>query len=82
MREIRMHWPELMLIGATRGLLGVGLGLLLSGKLSRDRRVATGFVLAAIGVLSTIPLGIRVFGRRRAVASNGHSRVDTVQPVL
>jgi hypothetical protein len=74
MREIRLLWPELGLIGATRGMLGFGLGLLLSGKIPRDRRVVVGTTLAAVGLLSTIPLGIRVFRKQRAGAKNGHSR--------
>ena len=84
MREIRLVWPELMLIGATRGLLGVGLGLLLSGRLARDRRVAVGCTLATIGLLSTIPLGIRVFRKQRAVTGNGHSKINAVEarPIL
>ena len=61
MRETRLSLPILGLIAATRGMLGVGIGLLLSGKLSRDRRVAAGVTLATIGALSTIPLMIRVF---------------------
>ena len=73
MREIRLRWFELLLIGATRGMLGAGLGLLLSGKLSRDQRVAAGCTLSTIGLVSTIPLAIRVMRRRREVV-NGHSR--------
>ena len=84
MREIRLVWPELALIGATRGLLGIGLGLLLSGQLARDRRVAVGCTLATIGLLSTIPLGIRVFRKQRTVAGNGHAKINDVasRPVL
>ena len=68
MRELRLATPELALIGATRGMLGLGIGLLLSDKLQRHKRMIVGTVLAAIGALSTIPLAIRVLRRRQAYA--------------
>ena len=46
------------------GMLGAGLGLLLAHKLSEDRRKGIGWTLAAVGVLSTIPLAFMVFGHR------------------
>jgi len=61
--ELRL--PELGLVAGTRGLLGAGLGLLLSDKLSDDRRKTVGWTLVAIGALTTIPLAMLVFGRRR-----------------
>jgi hypothetical protein len=67
MREVRLVLPELGLISVTRGILGMGIGLLLSGKISRDKRVMVGAALAALGALSTIPLGLRVFRKARAV---------------
>jgi hypothetical protein len=57
--------PLLALIGATRGMLGLGAGLLLAPRLGRDHCKTVGGVLLAIGVLSTIPLALRVFGRSR-----------------
>jgi hypothetical protein len=75
MREFRVSFPELVLIAATRGMLGVGIGLLLSGRLGRERRVATGITLAAVGALATIPLALEVFGKGRLASTNGHSRV-------
>ena len=58
--------PELGLIAATRGLLGAGVGLLLSDKLSTERRKGVGWSLVAVGALSTIPLVmIALAGRRR-----------------
>ena len=67
MREVRLLLPELGLISVTRGILGLGLGLLLSSKLSRDSRVRVGAALAAIGALTTIPLGLRVLRKQRAL---------------
>src|SRR5437773_10726329 len=59
--ELRL--PELGLVAGTRGLLGAGLGLLLSDKLSDDRRRTVGWTLVAIGALTTIPLAVLGFGR-------------------
>jgi hypothetical protein len=64
MIKTELTLPELGLIVGTRGMLGAGLGLLLAHKLSDDRRKGIGWTLAAIGVLSTIPLAIMVFGAR------------------
>lgn len=64
MREIRLSMLEVGLIAATRGMLGVGIGLLLSGRIGRAHRVKVGTALAAIGALSTIPLAIRAVRRR------------------
>ena len=48
--------PELMLIAGTRVALGVGIGLLLSDRLSKDQRKAAGWALFAVGALTTIPI--------------------------
>jgi hypothetical protein len=72
MREPRVSLPELILIAATRGMMGVGIGLLLSGRIGRERRTAVGATLLAVGALSTIPLALQVFGgSRRAPAREG-----------
>jgi hypothetical protein len=63
--ELRL--PELGLVAGTRGMLGAGIGLLLADKLSNDQRKGVGWTLVAIGALTTIPLAMIVFGRRRRV---------------
>jgi len=70
MMKTELTLPELGLLVGTRGMLGAGLGLLLADKLSDDRRKGIGWTLAAVGVLSTIPLAMMVFGdkSRRARA--------------
>ena len=65
MKKIELPVPELGLIAATRGLLGAGVGLLAAGRLSPQRRTMIGRTLLTVGVLSTIPLAIDVFARRR-----------------
>jgi hypothetical protein len=64
MMKTELTLPELGLLVGTRGMLGAGLGLLLADKLSDDRRKGIGWTLAAVGVLSTIPLAMMVFGDR------------------
>jgi hypothetical protein len=61
--ELRM--PELALLAGTRGMLGAGIGLLVADKMSDRQRKVTGGVLLAIGALSTVPLAMMVFRRRR-----------------
>ena len=73
MREVRMSLPELALIAATRGMLGVGIGMLLSGRLGRER-VAIGATLAVVGALATIPLALEVFGKGRLASPNDRAR--------
>lgn len=61
MRTRELTLPELALIGGTRGLLGIGIGLLLAGRLGGARRVQVGRALAIAGAASTIPLAMRIF---------------------
>lgn len=61
----RMTVPELGFIAITRIALGAGVGLLLSGKLRRDRRKAAGVALAVVGAITTIPFVMRVRSLRR-----------------
>lgn len=62
----KLSFPLLALFGATRGLIGVGLGFLLAERLARDDRRNVGFALLATGVASTVPLAITIFRRARA----------------
>jgi hypothetical protein len=48
--------PEMMLIAGTRIALGVGVGLLISERLTKDQRKGAGWALLAVGVLTTFPL--------------------------
>jgi EamA domain-containing membrane protein RarD len=52
-----------MLLGGTRVALGVGLGLLLSDRLSRVQRRAVGLTLFLVGAVTTIPLALNVLGK-------------------
>lgn len=65
MREIQIPIPEIGLIAGTRAALGIGIGLLLADRLSREQRRAAGLALVAVGVATTFPLIADIWGRRR-----------------
>jgi EamA domain-containing membrane protein RarD len=54
--------PEVGLIAMTRAMLGAGIGLLVSEKLTPEHRRAIGWTLVAIGVVTTVPLAMEVLG--------------------
>ena len=70
MKEKLVTLPELALISGTRGMIGIGLGLLLGGKLKKDRRRALGWTLFSIGAISTIPILIKIFSHQEERAEN------------
>jgi len=57
--------PEIAIIAATRGAIGFGAGLLLANKFNRNRRKKLGWTLFLSGLASTIPIAMRVFGKRQ-----------------
>jgi hypothetical protein len=63
MRETRISLPELALVAGTRAALGFGLGLLLADRWSAEQRRGIGWALFTIGLASTVPLALDVFGR-------------------
>ena len=64
--------PELAIIAATRGAIGFGAGLLLAGKLGKERRTMIGWTLFLSGLASTIPIAMHVFGKKQNLASAAH----------
>jgi hypothetical protein len=65
MIERKLTLAEIFLIGGTRVALGIGVGLLVAGRLNSDQRRAAGIALALVGGLSTIPLALNVLGKGR-----------------
>lgn len=63
MRTTTLTFPELILIAATRGMLGAGIALLIARRLSDEQRNTAGVVLTLIGALTTLPLAMEVFGK-------------------
>jgi hypothetical protein len=68
MKSFELPLPLLGAVVGTRALLGAGIGLLVAGTLTPAERRTIGWTLVAIGGLSTIPLAIGVFSRRRDIA--------------
>ena len=64
MRETTVTLSELALIAGTRAAAGLGLGLLLAGRLSDAQRRAAGWALFLFGAATTIPLAFEVLGKR------------------
>jgi hypothetical protein len=67
MNTVVLTRPEFAFIVATRGILGVGIGLLVAGRLNGEQRRSVGRALLAIGLATTIPAALAVFGKRREV---------------
>ncbi|HZM86770.1 MAG TPA: hypothetical protein VFF31_09455 [Blastocatellia bacterium] len=65
MKIQKVTLPELALIAGTRGMLGAGIGLLVSGKLNKDQRKAAGWALVAVGAITTIPLMMNLLGNHK-----------------
>ena len=78
MRSIGL--PELGLIAGTRGMLGMGIGLLIADRMTAEQRRAVGLTLVAVGVLTTIPLAADVlFSKNRRVPQNGKHAGQAVE---
>jgi hypothetical protein len=65
MKKAELTLPEIGLIAGTRVMAGAGIALLLADKLSEDKRKMLGWTLFLIGAISTIPLAIDVFSKRK-----------------
>jgi len=63
MKARTLTLPVLLSLAVTRGILGVGAGLLLSQRVPPQTRKRLGWTLFGIGAASTIPIAARVFGR-------------------
>ena len=61
MHKFVLSLPTLGFVVGTRAALGVGIGLLLSSKMTGSQRRAVGVTLVAIGVATTIPAAMAVF---------------------
>jgi hypothetical protein len=66
MKKVDLAFPEFLFIVATRAALGAGAALLATRRCSRQGRQRLGAALFGIGVATTVPALIFVFGRDRA----------------
>ena len=83
MRERSLSVRQIELIAGTRVALGVGLGLLLAGKLTDQQRRRAGWALFLAGVGVTPPLIASVFGKRLLWGKNwfGFGMKSRMNPV-
>ena len=65
MKQHEVTVPQIGLIAGTRAMLGAGIALLLSEKLSGEQRRAIGWTLVAVGALTTIDRDTVQFGNAR-----------------
>jgi len=65
MKKAELALTEIGLIAGTRVMAGAGIALLLADKLNEDKRKMLGWTLFLIGAISTIPLVIDVFSKRK-----------------
>jgi hypothetical protein len=56
MKERAVTMPQIGLIAVTRVALGIGIGLLLSGKLDESARRGAGWAFLTVGAVTTFPL--------------------------
>ena len=75
MMERKLTIAEIILIAGTRVAFGVGIGLLLSSRLSNDQRKAAGLALVLVGGLyDSAGLGR---DRQKEFCGNEPSRLET-----
>ena len=63
MKERILTLSEIALIAGTRVALGVGIGLLIAGRLRRETREGAGWALLTVGALSSIPIVANILGK-------------------
>jgi len=71
MMERKLTLPEIALVAGTRAFLGIGIGLLISGRLTDDQRKAAGLALTLVGAVTTIPLVLGIIGRKSESEQHG-----------
>jgi len=64
MKTFDVALPELFFVAATRGIAGVGIGLLLADQLRPASRRPLGWTLLGIGALTTVPIAATLLTRR------------------
>ena len=61
MKRLELNLPTLGFVVATRAALGVGIGLLIAGRMTPERRRVVGLTLLGIGAVTTVPAAVAVF---------------------
>ena len=66
---------EIAIIGATRGAIGLGAGLLLADKFNQGKRKTLGWSLFLSGLASTIPIALHVFRKKEPAINQPYNMV-------
>ena len=67
MKTLVLNLPMFAFVVATRAMLGVGIGLLLSERMPSNRRRAIGLALVSLGAATTVPaIAFVLRGRHQA----------------
>jgi hypothetical protein len=66
MKKVRLSFPQMMFVIATRAALAGGVALLNSDRLKKQSRRKLGWILAGIGAVTTVPAAM--MARRNLVA--------------
>jgi hypothetical protein len=66
--------PLLGFVVGTRAALAFGFGLLVADRIPESRRRSVGLALVALGVATTIPAAVSVFGSRVPAPDSGDFR--------
>jgi hypothetical protein len=69
MKTVVLNLPTFGFVVATRAMLGAGVGLLLAERLSAEQRRAVAFTLIGVGLVTTVPALLAVFGGRKSAES-------------
>ena len=70
-KALNVSFPDIGIVAVTRGMIGVGAGLLLANTISREKRRAIGLRLLIGGVLSTIPIAMHLLQNRNEIDEDG-----------
>lgn len=70
MKKFEVSLPQLAFVAATRGLGGAGAALLLAPFIKIATRRKLGWALLGLGILTTIPIAVRLVEARN---SEGHT---------
>jgi hypothetical protein len=73
MIEKNISLPEMILWTGTRVALGIGVGMLISRRLSKDAMKAAGLALTVVGGFTTIPLAVAIIGKDNSRRPEIHS---------
>jgi len=67
MKTVVLNLPTFGFVVATRAMLGAGIGLLLSDRLSTEQRRAVALTLIGVGLVTTVPALFAVLGGRKTL---------------